>query len=359
MPELEDRLEAKPLKVLVTGSTGFIGSNLCRALLAQGHQVRAFHRQTSQLTTLVGLEVEHAIGDITELDTLVKAMQGIEVVFHAAAQVGAPRDVRKMYTVTVGGTQRVLQAALKAGVRRVVHTSSVAALGLPEQAQRGFDKAGEAIHQSLIMDERHTWNNRPDWWFYGHAKYLAEMQVQKAVAQGLDVVIVNPAAVIGAGDINRVSGDVVVHAAQGHIPIAIPGGLNIVHISDVVRGHLAALANGRTGERYILGGENMTHRRFLQIVADVVGVHPPHFVVPMGLARLLIRPMSLVWKLLPLPLSGDDLHRIGYYFYYDTLKARLELGMKETLTARQAVIDAFTWYREQGVIGNKQLALIP
>ena len=350
MPELEDPLEAKPLHVLVTGSTGFIGSHLCRALLAQGHQVRAFHRQTSNLTTLAGQEIEHAIGDITELDTLAKAMQGIEVVFHAAAQVGAPGDVHKMYTVTVGGTRKVLQAAMQAGVRRVVHTSSVAALGMPEQTPHGFDRTGEATNRSLIMDERHTWNYRPDWWFYGHAKYLAEMQVQRAVAQGLDVVIVNPAVVIGAGDINRVSGDVVVHAAQGHIPVAIPGGLNIVHISDVVRGHLAALAKGRTGERYILGGENMTHRRFLQIVAEVVGVHPPRFVVPYSLARLLVRPMSLAWKLLPLPLSGDDLRRIGYYFYYDTLKARLELGLKEARPARQAVADAFTWYREQGVI---------
>jgi dihydroflavonol-4-reductase len=340
----------KPLHVLVTGSTGFIGSNLCRGLLAQGHQVRAFHRQASRLTTLEGLEVEHAIGDITEPDTLVKAMQGIEVVFHAAAQVGAPDDVRKMYSITVGGTRKVLEAALHAGVRRVVHTSSVAALGMPEQILRGRNETGEAVHLSLIMDERHTWNYPSDWWFYGHTKYLAEMQVQRAVAQGLDVVIVNPTVVIGAGDINRVSGDVILHAAQGHIPVAIPGGLNIVHIADVVRGHLAALANGRTGERYILGGENMTHRRFLQILAEVVGVNPPRFVVPVSLARLLVRPMSLIWKLLPLPLSGDDLRRIGYYFYYDTLKARLELGLKETLPAHQAVADAFTWYREQGVV---------
>ena len=239
---------------------------------------------------------------------------------------------------------------MHAGVWRVVHTSSVAALGMPEQTPRGRNKSGEAAHRSLIMDERHTWNYPSDWWFYGHAKYLAEMQVQRAVAQGLDVVIVNPTVVIGAGDINRVSGDVIVHAAQGHIPVAIPGGLNIVHIADVVRGHLAALANGRTGERYILGGENMTHRRFLQILAEVVGVKPPRFVVPVSLARLLVRPMSLIWKLLPLPLSGDDLRRIGYYFYYDTLKARLELGLKDTLPARQAVADAFTWYREQGVV---------
>jgi dihydroflavonol-4-reductase len=343
-------LEVKPLQVLVTGSTGFIGSNLCRGLLAQGHQVRAFHRQASRLTPLEGLEVEHTIGDITQPDTLIKAMQGIEVVFHAAAQVGAPRDLREMYAVTVGGTRKVLEAALKAGVRRVVHTSSVAALGIPEQAQRGFDRTGEATNPSLIMDERHSWNTPPDWWFYGHAKHLAEMQVQKAVAQCQDVVIVNPTVVIGAGDINRVSGDVVVHAAQGHIPVAIPGGLNIVHIADVVRGHLAAMADGRTGERYILGGENMTHQRFLQILAEVVGVNPPRFVVPFSLARLLVRPMSLIWKLLPLPLSGDDLRRIGYYFYYDTLKARLELGLKETLPVYQAVTDAFTWYREQGVV---------
>jgi dihydroflavonol-4-reductase len=312
--------------------------------------VRAFHRPTSHLANLEGLEVEHVTGDITEPESLDRAMQGIEAVFHTAAYLGAIHDPRQLYTVTVGGTRKVLQAARQAGVRRVVHTSSVAALGVPEAVQTGLGKTGETADRTLLIDERHTWNYPLHWWFYGHAKYLAEMQVQKAVAQGLDVVIVNPAVVLGPGDINRVSGDVIVHAAQGHIPVAVPGGLNIVHIDDVVRGHLAALAYGRTGERYILGGENMTHLSFLKVVAEVVGVHPPRLVLPGRFTRLLVWPASLAGKLLPLPISADSFHRAGYYFYYDTLKARLQLGLKETLPARQAIADAFTWYQDHGLI---------
>jgi dihydroflavonol-4-reductase len=338
------------LNILVTGSTGFIGSHLCLALLAEGHQVRAFHRPTSSLANLEGLQVEHMIGDITEPESLVRAMQGVEVVFHTAAHLGAIHDPPQVYKVTVGGTRKVLQAAQEAGVRRVVHTSSVAALGVPEVAQTGSGQAGEATNLALLIDERHTWNYPPHWWFYGHAKYLAEMQVQKAVARGLDVVIVNPAVVLGAGDINRVSGDVIIHAAQGHIPVAVPGGLNIVHIEDVVRGHLAALAYGRTGERYILGGENMTHLHFLKITAEVVGSHPPRLVLPSKLTRSLVWPAALAGRFLPLPISADSFHRAGYFFYYDTLKARLQLGMKDTLPARQAISDAFTWYRDHGFI---------
>jgi dihydroflavonol-4-reductase len=326
---------------LVTGSTGFIGSQICRALVGQGIPVRAFHRPNSPTLALQGLEVEHTIGDITQPETLVKAMQGVEVVFHAAAQLGNPADPQKMYAITVQGTHNVLQAARQAGVRRVVHTSSVAALGVPIPA-------GHSSRRQL--DESHNWNYRPEWWRYGHAKHLAEQEVQKAVAAGLDVVIVNPAVVLGAGDLNRVSGEVIIQVRRGRLPVAVDGGLNAIHIDDVVQGHLAALERGRAGERYILGGENLTLGQFLSLIAEVTGTRAPFITLPGGLVRLLTVPATAAGRLISLPLSPDLLRKAGYYFYYDTLKAQMELRVPKTLPVRQAISEAYQWYRENGMV---------
>jgi dihydroflavonol-4-reductase len=331
------------LLALVTGSTGFIGSHLCRALTAAGHEVRAFHRPNSSLLLLENLDVEHCIGDITQPDSLAAALKGVEVVFHTAAKLGIPRDPDLIYAVTVAGTRNVLNAARVAGVRRVIHTSTVAALGVPEKP-----------HNKHIappaMNEYHTWNFPPQWWPYGHSKYLAEMEVQNAVANGLDAVIVNPALVIGAGDINRVGGNVIIKAAQGILIAAPPGGLNVIHIDDVVRGHMLALERGRNGERYILGGQNLDHMEFLQIVADVVGIQGPRAAIPEWLIRVLAQPVEIAAKFLPLPIGGDLLHKAGYFFYYDMHKAHQELGLSDLRSTHTAVVDAYTWYRQQNII---------
>lgn len=345
---------------LVTGSTGFIGSHLCRALLDAGWQVRALHRPTSSLAALEGLEVEHALGDITQPETLKPAMRGVEVVFHAAALLGRARRPEAMYAVTVGGTRNVLEAAAEAGVRRVVHTSSVAALGppvaLPPPAHTSSIQQQEdpelARGTSLLMDENHSWNYRPEWWRYSHAKYLAEMEVQRKVACGLDVVIVNPSVVIGPSDLNRVSGDIVIKVAQRRVPVAISGGLNVIHIADTVRGHLAALERGRTGERYILAGENLSIARFLQLIAEEAGVPSPRVILPARLLRRLAAPAVLLGKALPLPVSGEILRQAGYYFWYDTQKAGQELGITGLMPARLAIRDALQWYRERGYLNN-------
>ncbi len=327
--------------ILVTGSTGFIGSHLCRALAAQGERVRAFHRPSSPLAALDGLDLEHAVGDVTQLETLAAALQGVEVVFHAAAQMGRTSDPRQAYAVTVGGTRNLLEAAQRAGVRRVVHTSSVAALGVPDSAARGAPAP---------MDEHHTWNYDPAWWLYGHAKYQAELAVQRAVGGGLDVVMVNPTRVLGAGDLHRVNGNLVILVARGRVPVAPPGGLNVVHIEDVTRGHLAALEHGRTGERYILGAENLPYARFLTHIAEVTGARAPGIVLPAFLMRLLARPLSLTRGRVQLPVRGEMLRLAGYYFYYSIDKADRELGWRPACTVREAIAEAYSWYREQNVI---------
>lgn len=323
------------MKALVTGSSGFIGSQLCRALLARGFQVRAFHRATSPLRLLEGLEVEHAVGDLTRPDTLAVAMQDVEVVFHAAAWMGG-NDPGRFYAVTVEGTRAVLAAARQHGVRRVVHTSSAAALGVPE------------VKGDCPMNENHTWNLRPDVYPYGYAKYLAEMEVQKAVAQGLDVVIVNPTMVFGAGDLYRQSRSILMQVAAGKVGVTIEGGINVVHITDVVNGHLAALEKGHTGERYLLGGENLSYLSMLQKMATVTGGPAPSLVLPAWLARALGRVAGVFRNVLDLPVEPDLLRLAGYSFYYDTRKAEVELGVRALHPAEEAFAEAYAWFTSQG-----------
>jgi dihydroflavonol-4-reductase len=322
------------MRVLVTGSTGFVGGALCRALLAQGHQVRAFHRPGSALRLLEGLPVEHALGDLTQPETLLPAMQGIEVVFHAAAQLGGKGPLAQFLAVTAQGTRALLQAAQAAGVRRVVHTSSVAALGVPEVGP---------VKGVGLLDELHTWNYPPERWRYGYAKYQAELEVQRAVAMGMDVVIVNPSIVFGPGDIYRAQSSLVVVQARHPIPVSLPGGSNVVHLDDVVAGHLAALERGRTGERYILGGENLSHTALLRLAADVTGTRAARVVLPVWTAKLLAH----LQPVLHLPIGADELGLAGYQFYYDTGKARRELGLAAPVPARRALQDAYDWFKRQ------------
>lgn len=330
------------IKILVTGSTGFIGAHLCRALVERGHRVRAFHRPSSPLRLLEGLEVEHALGDLTRPDTLQDAMTGIEAVFHTAAWMGGSDPAGQQYAVTVEGTRNVLQAAQKAGVHRIVHTSSAAALGVPGAGQKGL--AGK--NQPALVDERHTWNFRPDFYPYGYAKYLAEQEVQKAVAQHLDVVIVNPTLVFGAGDIYRQAGSIITQVAEQRVGVAVEGGLNCVHVADVIDGHLAALACGRTGERYILGGENLTHLRLLQIIAEVTGAPGPSMVLPTGLVRSLAGPAQALRTFLTLPVSPELLRLAGYFFYYDLSKSESELGLTSHRPVKDAIREAYEWFRQ-------------
>lgn len=326
------------MTTLVTGSTGFIGASLCRELVAQGHTVRAFHRPTSSLRLLDGLEVEHALGDLTQPDTLLSAMQGVEIVFHAAAWMGGRDQPGRQYTVTVEGTRNILQAARQAGVRRVIHTSSVAALGVPDAARQP--------NEAQLINENHAWNYRPDYYPYGYAKYLAEQEVQKAVAQGLDVVIVNPTVVYGPGDIYRQSSSLITQVAEKRISVAVEGGINCIHIMDVVEGHLAALACGKTGQRYILGGENLTHLQLLEMIAEVTHVSGPSMVLPNGLVRSLSRPAHLLQAFLNIPISPELLRLAGYWFFYDLQKAERDLGLTQHRPVKDAVAAAYAWYKQ-------------
>jgi dihydroflavonol-4-reductase len=330
-------------KILVTGATGFLGSNLCQGLVNAGFHVRAFHRTTSSIKLIDDLELESAIGDLNKPETLVEAMQGIDAVFHTASKVDYWRGKNGMYESTVGGTRNVLKAALKAGVKRVVYTSSVASLGVPDLKVPGD-------HPPLLMNETHVWNYRPEWFRYGHAKHMAEMEIQDAVAQGLDAVIVNPSMVLGPGDVNRISGEIVIQVARGIVRFGIPGGMNGIHVNDAVRGHLLALERGQRGERYILGAENKTFMEFIQLTAEVVGRKPPRYVIPSWILRPLAGPLDFLCRFVPMPFNGDLLRFSNQPMFYDTRKSKEELGLTDLLPIRTALQDAFEWYKAQGMV---------
>lgn len=325
------------MKALVTGSSGFIGSHLCSELLSRGYEVRAFHRASSALRLLDGLEVEHFLGDLTQPETIQAAAEGVDFVFHAAAWMGEHGTVGQQYAVTVVGTRNLLRAARQAGVRRVVHTSSVAALGIPHRNGQ----------QPALIDELHTWNYHPAYYPYGYAKYLAELEVQKAVGLGLDVVIVNPTVVFGPGDIYRQSKSTVIQVAERRLTVGTEGGINCVHISDVIDGHLAALAGGKTGERYILGGENLTYLQLLQLIAGVTGVPAPKTVMPAWLLRSFVAPARVLRSFIDLPFPTELLRLAGIYFFYDLKKAASELGLTSHRPVEDALREAYAWFTQK------------
>jgi dihydroflavonol-4-reductase len=324
------------MKALVTGATGFVGSNVAAALAARGDQVRVLRRSTSRLDALAGLPVEYVTGDILEPDTLPTAMQGCDAIFHVAAMSQYWRSDREtLYRVNVDGTRHVMQAALAAGVRRVVHTSSVAALGVPPRG--------------VLADEAQVFPPELSWFAYGHSKYLAELEVQRAVAQGLPAVIVNPAIVLGPRDLNFVSGSLIRASVKGQLRVVPPGGSNLVHVADVVAGHLAAAERGQVGERYILGGENLSHWAAAMAIAEVTGGARPRLILPRwALPPIagLVDAFNALSRRPPL-VTGYQIRLGGEDIFVNSGKAIRELELPQT-PFRQAAADAYAWYRAQG-----------
>ena len=330
------------MKVLVTGATGFVGSNLAAALAARGDQVRVLCRPTSRLTALEGVPVECVTGDILDAESLVSAMQGCQVVFHVAGLAQYWRSGREtVYRVNVEGTRNVMQAALAAGVERVVHTSSVAAIGYAPPG--------------ALADESQTFPDELNGWPYGHSKHLAELEVHRAVARGLPAVIVNPTIIIGPRDINFISGSLVRASVQGQLRVLPPGGSNLVHSDDVIAGHLAAAERGRVGERYILGGDNLSHWEAAAILAEVTGGGRPWFILPrwslIPLAGLIDAFNSLSRR--PSLVTGEQIRLGGMTFYVDSRKAVRELGLPQT-PFRRAAEDAYAWYCQCGLLEPKR-----
>ncbi|MBI9048996.1 MAG: NAD-dependent epimerase/dehydratase family protein [Anaerolineaceae bacterium] len=327
------------MRILVTGATGFIGRRLCRGLVGRDHDVIAFHRATSPSKALSGMPVEHRMGEITSPDDLAKAMQGVEVVYHLAAPHSAQGGYGKMYATIVEGTRYVLDAALEAGVQRVIFTSAAATVGVgPLIAD---DQPPE------VLDENHVWNLSTVDWPFGYCKYMAEMAVQRALGKGLPVIILNPTYVLGPGDYYRKGHSMMSFLCQRRIPYYLPGGINIVHIGDVVRAHMSALSFGNIGERYLLAGQNVQIRYFQELIAKASGHEPPRFLIPTGLARNSIWLMRLIHSLVNLPMDVEMLRLAGYHFYYNAAKSIKELKLPPYRDAEEIITEAVNWYLQE------------
>jgi dihydroflavonol-4-reductase len=323
--------------VLVTGATGFIGSTLAAALLRAGREVRVFRRAGSDTRLLEGLGVEHSIGDTRDQSALRAAVRGCDTVFHAAAIVSFwKKRYAEQIEVNAGGTANVVRACLESGVRKLVHTSSVAALGYRTDG--------------LFIDETTAYNWGP-LIGYRYSKHLAELEVLRGVREGLDATMVNPSVVIGPGDISFHGGQVIREIKRGIVPFYIAGGTNYVSVHDVVRGHIAAAERGRPGERYILGGENLTHKEVFKKAARATGGRAPSWKVPVGVAKGAARALDLLADLTSTQprVSPDLLSGAGMTNWYSIEKAERELEYRPA-PVEDAMREAYRWYVERGLL---------
>jgi dihydroflavonol-4-reductase len=327
---------------LVTGATGFVGSAVVRALLSAGYRVRALCRTTSVRANLVGLDVEIAYGDICDADAVTVAMSGARFVVHAAADYRLwARDPDAITRTNVTGTHTVMLAALRARVERIVHTSSVATLALRRH--------GETADETTPLAESAAVGA------YKRSKIVAERYVESMIGRdGLPAVIVNPSTPIGPRDIRPTpTGRIIVQAATGRMPAFVDSGLNLVHVDDVGRGHVSALEQGRIGERYILGGENVPLERMLGDIALLVGRKPPRLSLPRGPLYPLAYAAQTIAKMTGREpfLTVDGLRMSEHHMFFSSAKAKRELDYRARPYI-EGLRDAIDWFRAAGYLSS-------
>lgn len=327
------------MRALVTGATGFVGAAVARALLHEGWQVRALVRSGADRTNLQGLALEIAVGDLTEPPSLEPALVGCRALFHVAAdyRLGAP-DPDRLYRTNVEGTRNILLAARHAGVERIVYTSSVATMGIPSDGTPGDERT--PVELAAMIGH------------YKRSKYLAEQVALEAAKEGLSVVIVNPSTPVGPGDVKPTpTGQVVLDAASGRMPAYVDTGLNVVHVDDVAAGHLMAFHRGHAGERYILGGQDMTLREILAHIARLTGRSPPRIRLPYAAVLPIAHLAEVVAKVSGrsgrITLEGVRMSRKRMFF--SSAKAVRELGYRWRPPVN-AFEDALRWFRARGLL---------
>ncbi len=336
------------MRCFVTGASGFVGANLVHELAARGHQVRALLRPNADLRGLRGAAHETVAGDLTDsVESLARAMRGCDWCFHVAASYALwLPDYTPMFRANVEGTRNVLQAAHRAGCSRIVYTSTVGCIGLPQPAADG---AIVPTHESTPVAEAQMSNP------YKLSKWRAEVVARELAAAGLPIVIVNPSAPIGPRDVKPTpTGQVIVDFLRRKMPAYLDTGLNWVHVRDVAVGHVLAAERGRIGERYILGNAvgNWTMKQALDELESITGIPAPRFRVPhpVALAAAHVDEWIARWTGKPpkAPLAG--VRMAAYKMWFDPTKAIRELGLPQT-PPRQALADAVEWFRSQGMAG--------
>jgi dihydroflavonol-4-reductase len=324
----------------VTGATGFLGSHVARVLSEQGADLRLLVRSSSNLKNLEGIKAETAVGDLRDAASLEKAMAGCDTVFHVAADYRLwVRDPNEMYRSNVEGTRAILEAAQKQGVRRVVHTSSVATIG--------FQKNGS------VADEDSPVSLADMIGPYKRSKFMAEQLAMEAGRKGMHVVTVNPTTPIGEQDVKPTpTGRIVIDFMKGKFPAYVETGLNLVDVRECALGHVAALEKGKPGERYILGGENLTLKQILDRLGKITGLPSPKIKLPyiFAFATGVVDEMITGRLLKGEPRATIDTVRMGSKkMFASSDKAERELGWK-IVPVGEALRRAVEWFQANGYV---------
>jgi len=330
------------MTTLVTGASGFVGSAVARRLLESGRTVRVLARPGGDRRNLAGLEVEIAEGDLRDTASLERALEGCRALFHVAAdyRLWVPRP-DQIYDANVAGTRRLMLAAMAAGVERIVYTSSVATLGINSDGTPSDERTPVALDDMIGH--------------YKRSKFLAEREVDALVRErGLPAVIVNPSTPVGPRDVKPTpTGRMIVEAASGRMPAFVDTGLNVVHVDDVAAGHLLAFEHGVVGERYVLGGENLTLREILAAIARLCGRRAPRLRIPHN-AILPLAYAAEGWSRLrgrgePF-VTVDGVRMARKRMFFSSAKAHARLGYRAR-PADYALGDAIAWFRGAGYLG--------
>ena len=330
------------VQVLLTGATGFIGAAILRRLSREDLAIRVLVRETSDRSHLKNIETEICVGDLGDKASLQNAMKGCDALIHTAAEYRLwTSDPNGMVASNITGTANILSAAGEAGVSNIVYTSSVAALGKAAEGEPVTESTPSKLEDKIGL--------------YKRSKFLAEQEVLHIhQAQGLPVKIVNPSAPIGPGDIKPTpTGRLVVEAAKGKVPAYVESGLNVVHVDDVAEGHLLALHKGVPGEKYILGGENLTLLEVLTHIATAAGVRPPMIRVPHNI----VLPVAYISEAWAKWVTGkepfttvDGVNMSRKPMYFSSKKAIDDLGYtpRPIISAFQESVD---WFSSRGYLG--------
>jgi dihydroflavonol-4-reductase len=337
------------MTTLVTGATGFVGSHVARQLVSAGQSVRVLVRPNSNLEALAGLHVEYFEGDLSDQESLERAMHGIRRVFHVAAdyRLWTPRP-EEIYETNVEGTRKLLAAARHARVERIVYTSTVATIAVPRNGALPNEDTQASLNEMIGH--------------YKRSKFLAEQVAVEAVSAGVPVVIVNPTAPVGPWDWKPTpTGRIILDFLKGKMPAYVDTGLNVAPVEDIAAGHLLAAEKGRVGQRYILGGRNMTLKRILDALSAITGRPSPRVRLPHAVALAAGYADQWFSRLAgrepQIPVEGVKMSR--HRMFVESDKAERELGYKPT-SVEAALERAVTWYQQHGYLnagaGNKSVA---
>lgn len=336
------------MNCFVTGASGFVGSNLVHELEAQGHSVKALLRPHADIRGLEGSQYEFVEGDLADRRFLTEAIRGCDWCFHVAATYSLwMRNYQPMYAANVEGTRNVLQAAADAGCSRIVYTSTVGCIGLPDPATGDVHPTNEQCYASLEQMTNH----------YKRSKWQAEQVAIQLAEKGMPIVIVNPTAPIGPRDVKPTpTGRVIVDFLNRAMPGYVDTGLNWVHVRDVCQGHILAADRGRVGERYILGHAqgNWTLQHAFGVLQELTGIPAPKMKVPYWVALTAAyfnEGFAAVTGVAPkAPLGGVRMAK--YKMFFDPSKAINELGLPQT-PPEQALKDAVDWFRENRYVKTR------